>query len=70
MLFSKFLSSYAVLFSDLKIYVIAAAVSSAVSTPASALASTAVILVGLAASTLTGTTSTRCILRTSAVLSS
>ena len=69
MLFSKFLSSYAVLFSDLKIYVIAAAVSSAVSTPASALASTAVILVGLAASTLTGTTTARRVLSSAAVLS-
>ena len=63
--------------SDLKIYVIAAAVSSAVSTPASALAGTtatlrcsAVILVGLAASALAGIASTRCVLRATAAICS
>ena len=62
--------------SDLKIYVVATAVSSAVSTPARALAGTtatlrcsAVILVGLAASALAGVASTRRVLRATAVLS-
>ena len=53
---------------DLKIYVVAAAVSSAVSATAT-LRCSAVILVGLPASTLTGTTTARRVLSSTAVLS-
>ena len=61
---------------DLQTYVVAAAVSSAVSSAASALTGTAalrcsaVILVGIPASTLASITSARSILRTTAVISS
>ena len=62
--------------SDLKIYVVAAAVSSAVSTPASALAGatatlrcSAVILVGLAASALAGIATARRIFSSAAIIS-